>query len=174
MGVSRDTLDRIKSRLDTLEIIREAVPSLKQSGPRWKGNCPFHNEKTPSFFYMPDKGLWHCFGACNEGGDVFRFVMKTQNQANLPPRQIEPSRGRQAVPAVVPRPAQHGHRAPGASKGLRRHRPDAGGRRAPSRKITKAHLRIDSASLLHLRNREVESVHFFALQILIHIHFVEF
>lgn len=79
MGVSRDTLDRIKSRLDTLEIIREAVPSLKQSGPRWKGNCPFHNEKTPSFFYMPDKGLWHCFGACNEGGDVFRFVMKTQN-----------------------------------------------------------------------------------------------
>lgn len=79
MGVSRDNLEKVRNALDPLEIIREAVPSLKQSGPRWKGLCPFHNERTPSFFFMPEKGLWHCFGACQEGGDVFKFVMRMEN-----------------------------------------------------------------------------------------------
>ncbi|MBK8872270.1 MAG: DNA primase [Elusimicrobia bacterium] len=78
MGVSRDTLERVKLALDPLSIVRDAVPSLKQSGARWKGNCPFHNEKTPSFFFQPDKGLWHCFGACQEGGDILKFVMKLE------------------------------------------------------------------------------------------------
>lgn len=78
MGVSRDTLDRIKLALDPLSIVRDAVPSLKQSGARWKGNCPFHNERTPSFYFQPDKGLWHCFGACQEGGDILKFVMKLE------------------------------------------------------------------------------------------------
>lgn len=78
MGVSRDTLERIKSALDPLAVVRDAVPSLKQSGSRWKGNCPFHNERTPSFYFQPDKGLWHCFGACQEGGDILKFVMKLE------------------------------------------------------------------------------------------------
>ncbi|HMU76131.1 MAG TPA: CHC2 zinc finger domain-containing protein, partial [Elusimicrobiota bacterium] len=78
MGVSRDALERIKSALDPLAVVREAVPSLKQSGSRWKGNCPFHNERTPSFYFQPDKGLWHCFGACQEGGDILKFVMKLE------------------------------------------------------------------------------------------------
>jgi DNA primase len=78
VGVSRDTLERIKSALDPLTVVRDAVPSLKQSGPRWKGNCPFHNERTPSFYFQPDKGLWHCFGACQEGGDIIKFVMKLE------------------------------------------------------------------------------------------------
>lgn len=78
MGVSRDTLDRIKAALDPLAVVREAVPSLKQSGARWKGNCPFHNERTPSFYFQPEKGLWHCFGACQEGGDIMAFVMKLE------------------------------------------------------------------------------------------------
>jgi DNA primase len=78
VGVSRDTLERIKSALDPLAVVRDAVPSLKQSGSRWKGNCPFHNERTPSFYFQPDKGLWHCFGACQEGGDILKFVMKLE------------------------------------------------------------------------------------------------
>jgi DNA primase len=61
-----------------LAVVRDAVPSLKQSGSRWKGNCPFHNERTPSFYFQPDKGLWHCFGACQEGGDIIKFVMKLE------------------------------------------------------------------------------------------------
>jgi len=79
MGVSRDTLERIKAALDPLSVVRDAVPSLKLSGTRWKGNCPFHNERTPSFYFQPDKGLWHCFGACQEGGDIVSFVMKLEN-----------------------------------------------------------------------------------------------
>ncbi|MBI4397044.1 MAG: DNA primase [Elusimicrobia bacterium] len=79
MGVPREILDQIRHALNPLDIVREAVPSLKQSGQRWRGNCPFHNERTPSFFFMPDKGLWHCFGACQEGGDVFKFVMRLEN-----------------------------------------------------------------------------------------------
>ena len=79
MGVSRDTLDRIKTALDPLSVVRDAVPSLKQSGSRWKGNCPFHNERTPSFYFQPEKGLWHCFGACQEGGDIVSFVMRLES-----------------------------------------------------------------------------------------------
>ncbi|MGQ0644648.1 MAG: DNA primase [Elusimicrobiota bacterium] len=79
MGASRDNVERVRNALNPLDILREAVPSLKQSGARWKGLCPFHNERTPSFFFMPDKGLWHCFGSCQEGGDVFKFVMRLEN-----------------------------------------------------------------------------------------------
>jgi DNA primase len=79
MGVSRSNLDQIRSALNPLDIIREAVPTLKQAGNRWRGLCPFHNERTPSFYFMPDKGLWHCFGSCQEGGDIFKFVMRLDN-----------------------------------------------------------------------------------------------
>ncbi len=79
MAVSRQALEQIRQALNPLEIIREAVPTLKQAGNRWRGLCPFHNERTPSFFFMPEKGLWHCFGSCQEGGDVFKFVMRLEN-----------------------------------------------------------------------------------------------
>jgi len=79
MSVARSQVDDVRNALNPLEIIRETVPSLKQSGHRWRGLCPFHNERTPSFFFMPDKGLWHCFGSCQEGGDVFKFIMKLEN-----------------------------------------------------------------------------------------------
>lgn len=79
MGSSSNQVEQIRQAIDPLDIIKEAVPSLKSSGQRWKGNCPFHNERTPSFFFMPEKGLWHCFGSCQEGGDIFKFVMKYDN-----------------------------------------------------------------------------------------------
>jgi DNA primase len=71
-------VDEIKDRLDIVEVIQSSVP-LKKAGRNYKGLCPFHAEKTPSFVVFPDTGTWHCFGACGTGGDVFSFIMQQEN-----------------------------------------------------------------------------------------------
>jgi DNA primase len=64
-------IDELKSHADIVHVVQQQVP-LKRSGASWKGLCPFHGEKTPSF-HVYDKGFFHCFG-CNVGGDVIKFV----------------------------------------------------------------------------------------------------
>jgi len=71
-------VEEIKERLDIVEIISSYVP-LKRAGRHYKGLCPFHTEKTPSFVVFPESGTWHCFGACGTGGDIFTFVMRREN-----------------------------------------------------------------------------------------------
>jgi DNA primase len=71
-------IDEVKDRIDIVEIIGESV-KLRKSGKNFSGFCPFHpNTRTPAFAVFPDSGTWRCFGACNEGGDVFSFLMKKE------------------------------------------------------------------------------------------------
>ncbi len=72
-----DSVQLVKEAADIVEIIGEHV-DLKKAGSNYKGRCPFHSEKTPSFSVNRARGSFHCFG-CNEGGDVFSFYMKYHN-----------------------------------------------------------------------------------------------
>ena len=71
-------VDEIKGRQDILEVVSRYVP-LQRSGRSYKASCPFHQEKTPSFYVFPDRQTWRCFGACATGGDIFSFVMRAEN-----------------------------------------------------------------------------------------------
>src|SRR5215475_2458509 len=81
MSFSPDLLAEIRARLDIVELVGQFV-SLKRAGANWKGLCPFHNEKTPSFTVHPKKGIFHCFG-CGAGGDAFGFIMR-QDRLTFP------------------------------------------------------------------------------------------
>ena len=73
------TIDEVKSRIDIVDLVSEAGVKLRKAGRNYTGFCPFHsNTKTPAFVVWPETGTWRCFGQCNEGGDVFKFVMKKE------------------------------------------------------------------------------------------------
>ena len=98
-----DAVDEVKQRLNIVEVISAYVP-LKRAGRNYKGLCPFHAEKTPSFVVFPDSQHWHCFGACGTGGDVITFVMRREN---LPfAEALKMLAARAGVELAPPSPAQ--------------------------------------------------------------------
>ena len=74
---SDEFIDELKENVDIVDLISDYL-ELKKTGNRYKGLCPFHSEKTPSFFVNPDNNFYHCFG-CGAGGDTISFVMEIEN-----------------------------------------------------------------------------------------------
>jgi DNA primase len=111
-GFSSQILDEVRSRVDMVELVGQSV-NLKRAGENWKGLCPFHTEKTPSFTVNPKRGIFHCFG-CGVGGDAFGFLMR-QDRLAFP----------EAVRALAQRagvelPTQRSPETDGKLEGLRR------------------------------------------------------
>jgi DNA primase len=78
-GISDDKLQELRDRVDVVAVVQRRV-GLKKSGRDWKGLCPFHGEKTPSFYVVPDKRIFHCFG-CGATGDAIKFVMQLDGKS---------------------------------------------------------------------------------------------
>ncbi|MCX6807218.1 MAG: DNA primase [Patescibacteria group bacterium] len=72
-----DPIAEIKAKISILDVVSEKI-QLKKAGRLWKGLCPWHKEKTPSFTVSPDKEMCYCFG-CHRGGDIFTFIQDTEN-----------------------------------------------------------------------------------------------
>ena len=71
-------IDEVKQKTDIAEVIGQYA-TLKKAGKNLTALCPFHSERHPSFFVYPERQSWHCFGACNTGGDVLSFIIKKEN-----------------------------------------------------------------------------------------------
>lgn len=76
--ISQEIIDAVLDRADIVRVVSKYVPELTRRGADYVCCCPFHQEKTPSFHVSPARQTWHCFGGCQEGGNVISFLMKHQ------------------------------------------------------------------------------------------------
>ena len=75
--IPKESIEQVLSATDIVDLINSYVP-LKRAGAQFRANCPFHNEKTPSFYVNPARQSFHCFG-CGKGGDAISFVRDYEN-----------------------------------------------------------------------------------------------
>jgi DNA primase len=103
--MARDAVAEIRDRIDVVDLVQGYVPSLKKTGNSFKGLCPFHQEKTPSFIVFPDSQNFHCFG-CGKGGDLFTFYMLMENVEFKEALQELARRAGVTLEMGVPRPPE--------------------------------------------------------------------
>ena len=77
MGIPDSKISEVAAAADIVQVVSDYV-DLKKAGKDYRGLCPFHGEKDPSFYVSPQKGIFYCFG-CAAGGSVFNFIMKMEN-----------------------------------------------------------------------------------------------
>lgn len=106
MGFPEGFIEEVRRSADIVALIGDHV-SLRKAGASWKGRCPFHDEKTPSFNVRQEPPVFHCFG-CGVGGDVFKFLM-LRDQASFP-EAVEAVARRFGVPVPERRPGERGER----------------------------------------------------------------
>lgn len=109
--IPEEIISEIRSRADIVAVIGQHV-QLRKAGRSWKGLCPFHGEKTPSFNVIPDKSFFHCFG-CQKNGDVFTFIMELEGKSFIEAAEQLGQRFGIEIPRVEESPEQrkaHGER----------------------------------------------------------------
>ena len=116
MAFTPQFLDEIRARVPLADVVGKRV-KLTRAGREWKGMCPFHNEKTPSFSVVEDKGFYHCFG-CGAHGDVIGFVMRTDGLSF--PETVEKLAGEAglAMPVTSPEERERFSARDGAMKAV--------------------------------------------------------
>ncbi len=97
-----DVITQIRDAADIIAVIGQHV-QLRKAGRNWKGLCPFHGEKTPSFNVSPDKGFFHCFG-CQKHGDVFTFIMELEGKSFVEAAEQLANRFNITVPRIEEAP----------------------------------------------------------------------
>ena len=97
-----DVITQIRDAADIIAVIGQHV-QLRKAGRNWKGLCPFHGEKTPSFNVSPDKGFYHCFG-CQKHGDVFTFIMELEGKSFVEAAEQLANRFNITVPRIEEAP----------------------------------------------------------------------
>ncbi len=106
MPIPDQILDEIQAKTDIVEII-SAYVQLKKAGRNYKGLCPFHNEKTPSFVVNPDKQIYHCFG-CGAGGNAFGFLMRHERMEFPEAVKLLAERAKVRMPSITDRDRAYG------------------------------------------------------------------
>ena len=101
-----DTVAKIKERLGIVEVVGSYV-GLERAGSNYKAKCPFHNERTPSFFVSPERGSYYCFG-CQAKGDIFTFVEEFEGLDFKGALKLLAARA--SVPIVYEKPEKTGER----------------------------------------------------------------
>ena len=109
MRYSRELIDQVRHAADIVQVVQEYVP-LRRAGTTYKGLCPFHGERTPSFTVNRDKGFFHCFG-CGQGGDVFKFVELQEGVGFQDAVKRVAARCGMALPEVPASPEAHAEEA---------------------------------------------------------------